>query len=62
MLVDEKAKLLKIFCPLCRFVFQDPYVSSCGVSGVTCDSPDFSTKDIMIVLFYILSIPIVMAA
>lgn len=30
LLADETQKNLKVFCPLCGQVYQDPYVTSCG--------------------------------
>ena len=31
---DERQKNLKVFCVLCEQVFDDPYVTTCGVSPV----------------------------
>lgn len=33
-MAEEKAKAMKIFCPLCHQVFEDPYIATCGVSNI----------------------------
>ena len=32
LVAEEKEKAMKIFCPLCHQVFDDPYIATCGVS------------------------------
>ena len=35
MLLAEEASP-KLYCPLCKRVFSDPYITTCGVSPVDC--------------------------
>ena len=31
ILADEKSQNLKVLCPLCKRVYREPYIASCGV-------------------------------